>query len=101
MLDIINIIAMVIGYLTVLLSILFWYFIIYVPSNFIHHSRMRKFAWLPTRVDTWRPNRSKAIIWLQHYIVITGESDYFNLNDEHDPIGTKYVNKLGWLSYEY
>ena len=58
----------------------------------IYHIK-RKFAWLPKYVNTWRPKRTKAIIWLQDYWEV--------YNREGTTILERYVNHLGFWSYEY
>jgi hypothetical protein len=45
-----------------------------------------KYAIFPIILDTWRPRKSKAIIWLQKYY----------LNGEN-----KYCKNLGFFSYEF
>jgi len=42
------------------------------------------FAWLPTRVETWRGTH--ALIWLQQY---------------HEQYGNKYCLYINWLGEEY
>jgi hypothetical protein len=29
----------------------------------------KKYAWLPTKVKTWRPRGSYAIVWMQEYYI--------------------------------
>ena len=45
-----------------------------------------KFAWLPKIVRTWRPQGTKAIIWMQRYF-----------KNERGA----YVTRLGFFSYEF
>lgn len=99
MLEVLNTIAMVVGYSTVVITVLLWYYIVYVPNNFIHPSRERRFALLPTKVVR-KSDHHKAIVWLQHYILVTGISDFYTIDDKSHPTGTKYVDNLGLLSYE-
>lgn len=57
---------------------------------------IRKFAWFPTIVNTWR--RSRALVWLQFYYHKTGtdytETGYSVTVDE------KYCNKIESFSRE-
>lgn len=46
----------------------------------------KKFAWIPTIVRTWRPRGTKALVWMQSY--------YVNKQG-------KYINHLGFLSFEF
>lgn len=50
--------------------------------------RKKKYAWLPKIVFTWRPSTTRAVIWLQSYII-----DY--------ETGQKHVGHLGLFSYEF
>ena len=57
----------------------------------------RKFAWLPTIVETWRNSRS--IVWLQFYMLDMGGHSFVALNaDGYSP--RKFTNRLGRLSIE-
>lgn len=47
---------------------------------------MKKFAWLPKYVKTWRPKGTYAVVWLQYYFV--------------DKSGF-YCKHLGFFSYEF
>ena len=55
-----------------------------------------KFALLPRLVDTWRPQGTKAIIWLQTYYIKTEKIPFKN---EYSV--DKYVLHLGLFSYEF
>ena len=46
----------------------------------------KKYAWFPVYVNTWRPKKTKAIIWLQQY---------YERNNK------TYCLKLGFFSYEF
>lgn len=48
---------------------------------------MRRYAWRPRIVSTWRRNGSRAIIWLQSYV------------ERED--GHRYCGHLGYFSYEF
>lgn len=56
----------------------------------------KKFALIPRYIDTWRPQGTKAIIWLKSYYVKTERCPCNNEN----PI-QKYCMHLGWFSYEF
>lgn len=47
---------------------------------------IKKFAWLPRIVRTWRPKGTKALIWLQTYFVNSDGA---------------YCNHLGLLAKEF
>ena len=47
---------------------------------------IKKYAWFPKYVSTWRPRGTTAIIWLQSY--------YLNENGA-------YCKNLGLFSYEF
>lgn len=48
---------------------------------------VKKFAWFPVFVRTWRPQGTDAIVWLQEYY--------------QKPNGEKYVGRLGFFSSEF
>ena len=48
---------------------------------------MRKYAWLPKIAATWRPNPSRAVIWLQSY--------------SEDAQGYKSISHKGLFAYEF
>jgi hypothetical protein len=49
--------------------------------------RVKKYAWFPKIVHTWRRNGSRAVIWLQSYIA--------------DENGSRHIDHLGLFSYEF
>ena len=59
--------------------------------------RIKKYAWLPKYVNTWRPQGTKAIIWLQSYF----ETYEDTANAFKSKLINKYCNYLGFWSYEF
>jgi hypothetical protein len=51
----------------------------------------KRYAWLPTIVDTWRSSPTKAIIWLQEYYV----QKYYVQDSK------PYCLRLGTFSHEF
>lgn len=98
MLNVLNTIALLLGYGVIIISVLLLIILISIPT--VENGIMSKFAWLPTKVATWRDPSTTAIVWLQIYFVKIDKSQYEPLNGD-TLIGTKYVNKLGCFSYEF
>ena len=94
MIDFINTLAMVFGCFIFICII---YLFITSDENY-HPSRKKKFAFIPTMVETWRD--TKCIIWLQPYYIKVKDSDFLFLN-EQPKNGIKYINKKGLFAYEY
>lgn len=61
---------------------------------------VRKFAIIPTVVDTWRKNRShaRALVWMQWYFV-SGIDKFSPLPGDDEP-GKRYCTYLGFFSIE-
>lgn len=57
---------------------------------------IKKYAWLPKHVNTWRPNGTTAIIWFQSYYVKTEKHILYNCT-----IKNTYCLHLGFFSYEF
>ena len=60
---------------------------------------VKKFAWRPVVVWTWRSAPTKAIIWMQGYYR-QGDDIYSSLSTTRRCFGEKYCTKLGIFSYE-
>ena len=59
--------------------------------------KIKRFAWFPKIVNTWRPQKTKALIWLQYYY-----EDYEDTNHIFKPkLIDKYCNYLGFWGYEF
>lgn len=101
MLNVLNTLALLLGYGVIIISILLLIVaIILISIPTIENGVMSKFAWLPTKVETWRDPSTKAIVWLQVYFIKIDKGIYTPL-DGDTPIGTKYVDRLGCFSYEF
>lgn len=101
MLNILNTTALIVGYIVMLVIVIIAVLtivIISLPTT--NDGITTRFAWLPTKVKTWRNSTTTAIVWLQTYYVKTGTGMYIPLNGE-TPLNTKYVLRLGYLSYEF
>lgn len=59
---------------------------------------IRKFAWKPRIVKTWRPSFSLAFVWLQYYLVKESQRLY-SLNGNSE-IGSEHINHIGRFSFE-